>query len=239
MAEGLYVGSLIFFLMNRRRFSEAFFIAGFILYTLSQLSRGWFIGTVTPNAVVEGVFFLPWCLACLFLSLKLFKKEGRSLDTPLVLLCFFAFIALVYPKGVIPMSPYTDTIYSSLFFFFEIFAHACFLLGAWFGFLYIRGKEKSALFNSLVIWGFILYSIAQVIGAIWCYLGWASLFNWSERHLQSATIWCFYAAYLHLHLMTSWNMKKRAVFSLVGALIVFAFSYSGHLIEMNMARIGG
>jgi ABC-type transport system involved in cytochrome c biogenesis permease subunit len=57
--------------------------------------------------------------------------------------------------------------------------------------------------------------------------------------MQSATIWCFYAAYLHLHLMPSWDMKRRAGFSLAGALIVFAFSYSGHVIEMNIPRIGG
>jgi hypothetical protein len=56
---GLYVGSLIFFLMNKRKISEAFLVAGFVLYTLSQVSRGWFVGTVTPIAIVEGVFFLP------------------------------------------------------------------------------------------------------------------------------------------------------------------------------------
>lgn len=239
LAVALYAGCLIFLLLDIRELSEVFLIAGFIIHTFSQVSRGYFIGIFTPNAVVEGIFFLPWCLACLLLSLRLFKKEGSPLGAPLVLLCFFAIIALFYPKGVIPMSPYTKTAYSTLFFFFEIFAHACFLLGACFGFLYIRGKEKSTLFNSLVIWGFILYSIAQVVGAIWCYLGWAALFNWSERHMQSATIWCFYAAYLHLHLLPSWDMKRRAAFSLAGGFIVFALSYSGHVMEMGMTRIGG
>jgi hypothetical protein len=186
----------------------------------------------------EGVFFLPWCLACLVLGLRFFSKDKDLIYTTLVLIFILSVIALLYPKGIFPPSPKVKTIFSPLFFFFEVFAHACFILGAWFAFWYLRGKENARIFHSFVIWGFIFYSIAQVVGAIWSYLGWATLFNWSNRHMQSATLWCFYAAYVHLRFLPAWDMKKKAMFSLVGFLLVLFFSYSSHFNEMNMPRLG-
>jgi ABC-type transport system involved in cytochrome c biogenesis permease subunit len=100
-------------------------------------------------------------------------------------------------------------------------------------------KLYSHRYSSCIIWGFILYSIAQVVGAIWCYLGWATLFNWGERHLQSATLWCYFAAYLHLRFLPAWDMRRKAWFSLYGFILVFFFSYSGIFREASMPRIGG
>lgn len=239
LAIGGYTSSLFFFFLKKKRLTEFLFIIGFIFHTISQVSRCWFIGIFAPNAMFEGVFFLPWCLACLVLGLRLFSKDKDLIYTTLILIFFISSIALIYPKGIFPPSPKVKTIFSPLFFFFEVFAHAFFILGAWFAFWYLRGKEHARIFHSFVIWGFILYSIAQVVGAIWCYLGWAILFNWSDRHMQSATLWCFYAAYVHLRFLPAWDMKKKAMFSLAGLLLVLFFSYSSHFNEMNMPRLGG
>jgi hypothetical protein len=148
-------------------------------------------------------------------------------------------VALIYPKGVFPPSPQGQTVFSSLFFFFEVLAHACFIMGAWYALSYLRGNDDTRFFHSFIIWGFIFYSIAQVTGAIWCYLGWGSLFNWSQRHLQSAAIWCFYAAYVHLRFLPAWDLKRKAAYSLAGFALVLFFIYLGHLREVNMPRLGG
>jgi len=239
LAIGVYYLSLFFFLLKRQDLTEVLFIAAFFSQTISQISRGWFIGIFTPNALFEGVFFLPWCLAFLTLGLRLFRQDRGLVYTTLIPICFFSLIALLYPKGVFPPSPYVQTVFSPLFFLFEVMAHACFILGAWFSLWYLFGREKAGIFHSFVIWGFILYSVAQVVGAIWCYLGWANLFNWSERHLQSATIWCYYAAYLHLRFLPAWDIKKKALFSLAGFSLVLIFTFLGHISEMNMLRLGG
>ena len=234
-----YTSSLFFFFLKKKRLTEFLFITGFIFHTISQVSRGWFIGIFTPNAMFEEVFFLPWCLACLVLGLRLFSKDKDLIYTTLVLIFLFSVIAFIYPKGIFPPFPKVKTIFSPLFFFFEVFAHACFILGAWFAFWYLRGKEHARIFHSFVIWGFILYSLAQIVGAFWCYLGWAALFNWSDRHMQSATLWCFYAAYVHLRFLPAWDMKKNALLSLAGLLLILFLSYSGHFSEMNIQRLGG
>ncbi|MBE0426157.1 MAG: cytochrome c biogenesis protein CcsA [Nitrospirae bacterium] len=238
-AIGGYTGSLFFFFLKKERLAEFLFITAFVLHTISQISRGWFIGIFTPNAIFEGVFFLPWCLAFLVLGLRLFIKDRDLGYTALILILFLSLIALIYPKGIFPPSPKVKTIFSPLFHFSEILAHAFFGLGAWFSLLYLQGKENARIFHSMVIWGFIFYSIAQVVGAIWCYLGWANLFNWSDRHMQSATVWCFYAAFLHLRFLPAWDMKKKALFSLAGFILLLFFSYSSHFSEMNMLRLGG
>ncbi len=238
IAAGGYTVSLFFFKKKKKRLTDFLFIIGFIFHTISQISRGWVIGIFAPNAMFEGVFFLPWCLAFLTLYLRSSKKDRDLIYTAIIPILFFLLIALIYPKGIFPPSPKVQTVFSPLFFFFEVVAHACFCMGAWFSLWYLRGKEHARIFHSFVIWGFILYSIAQVVGAIWCYLGWATLFNWSDRHMQSATLWCYYAAFLHLRFLPAWDMKKKALFSLAGFILILFFSYSSHFSEMNMLRLG-
>jgi ABC-type transport system involved in cytochrome c biogenesis permease subunit len=239
LAIGFYVGSLVFFVFKKKRTTEVFFISGLLFHTISQVSRGWLIGIFTPIALFEEVFFLPWCLAFLTLCLRFFKKDSHLIYSAVIPILLFLLVALLYPKGVFHPSPQVQTVFSPLFFFFEVLAHACFCMGAWFSLLYLQGKENARIFHSFVIWGFIFYSIAQVVGAIWCYLGWATLFNWSDRHMQSATLWCFYAAYVHLRFLPAWNMKKKAGFAITGYAFVFLLSYIGHLGEMNAVRLGG
>lgn len=239
LSAGVYAACLASFLLKEKRLAYKFFLCGFILHTISQAGRGWFIGIFTPIGIFEGVFFLPWCLAFLSMISAFFKKNRDLILSAIIPVFFFLLIALFYPKGVFPPSPNMQTIFSPLFFFFEVLAHACFGLGAWFALWYLHRREEASFFDSFIVWGFIFYSIAQVTGALWSYLGWASLFNWNARHLQSAAIWCFYAAYVHLRFLAGGEMKRKAAFSLAGFALVFILSYYGHFSEINMPRLGG
>jgi hypothetical protein len=239
VGTGAYALGLVTFILRKERLTDTFFFSGFFFYTVGQVSRGWFIGAFTPIAVVEEIFFLPWCLAFLTLGLRFFVKDSRLIYTALIPLLFFSLGAVIYPKGVFPPSPQIQTIFSPLFFVFEVMAHAFFCLGAWFSLQYLYHRNDAGFFIYFVLWGFILYSIAQVVGAIWSYLGWANLFNWSERHLQSAAIWCFYAAFLHIRFLSGWDTKKKARLAIAGFTLFFLLSYLGHLGEMNAARLGG
>lgn len=239
VASGCYVCGLLAYLFHRQKISFFFLMVGFFFHKLFQIGRGWLIGIFTPNAIFNEVYFLPWCVASGGLGIKIFSNDKSSGSSSIVLLCLFSILALFFPKGIFPPSPKTWTIFSPLFFFFEVLAHACFVLGAWFAFLYLRQRENAKFFNSFIIWGFILYSIAQVVGATWCYLGWATPFHWGDRHLQSASLWCYYAAYLHLRFLSTWDIRKKAWFSLFGSFLVFIFSYGAHFSEMNIPRLGG
>jgi hypothetical protein len=149
-------------------------------------------------------------------------------------------IALILPVRIRPPGPFTATWSAPLFFFFEILAIAFFMASGWFAWRQLRRPDWDMLFNRLAIWGFILYSLAQVIGAVWSYLGWAGPFHWGERHLQSAAIWCLYCGYLHTHFDRSFDIRKKARWALSGALVVLVVGYAlpvaSHLTVRNPAK---
>lgn len=51
LAIGGYTSSLFFFFLKKSRLTELLFITGFIFHTISQISRGWFIGIFTPSLI--------------------------------------------------------------------------------------------------------------------------------------------------------------------------------------------
>ena len=230
-----YTASLVFFLIRKERIGKLFFSFGFISHTMSLISRAWLIGIFTPNAMFNEVFFLPWCLALLGVVLKISEDKFVYILLPVL---FFSLLALFFPKGIFPPSPKQNTILSSLFFLFEVLAHACFILGAWLALFYLRNRIFYKEFDTLIVFGFVFYTIAQVVGAYWCYLGWATPFHWGDRHLQSASLWCYYAAYLHLKFLPNGNIKNKAIFALLGLGLVLLFSYGGQLKEMHLPRLG-
>jgi|GEM_PF-224360 len=238
-AAGFYAGSLLLYLLKRYRLSCWLLGAGFALQTASLIGRCWRWGVFSLDGVFNGALFLPWCLALLALFFLLRgRQQGAAsmswLVTPAML------ITLVLPVQIPPPGPFTATWSSPMFFFLEVLAIACFLAGGWFAWRQLRIRDKDPLFNHLAIWGFILYSLAQVVGAIWSYLGWGSAFHWGERHLQSAAIWCLYCGYLHTHFDRSFDLRKKARWALSGALVVLVVAYAlqvaAHLTVLNPAK---
>jgi len=236
LAAGCYAGSLMFFCLKRERWSLMFLIAAFSFNTISLYMRGWLFGVFLPGNIVIETYFLPWCLALFVLGVWYNAKESGWVLSALVPLCLFTVPAVVFPVVAYPPSPMTATIFSPLFFVFEVAAHAMFILGGWFALLYLDRKTDNPLFNNLVIWGFIIYSIAQIVGGVWSYLSKATPFYWSDRHLQSAAIWCLYCAYLHLQFSSKWNQRGKAWFAICGFMLMFMFSfiyYFQHLAGKN------
>ncbi len=237
LAGGIFALSSLLYLFKKKTISFIVLLAGLILYTLYLAGRGWIAGTFLPNPLVEGPFMLPWCLAVISAILALKKSERWGLVfIPLLLsLCFAAW----YAKGIIPPTPNKLTLWVIVFFTFELFAHACFYCGAVFAGALLAGKDGMDTFHGFMIWGFLLYSVAQVSGAVWCFLGWGNTFQWGPRHMNSAALWLIYAAYLHLRFISGWNMKRRAWYAIIAALIVIAVTGSSYLHESAFPRIGG
>ncbi|MGA3084468.1 MAG: cytochrome c biogenesis protein CcsA [Thermodesulfobacteriota bacterium] len=242
IAIGFYLLSLVFYFFNRLKTSSAAFIIGFFSHTLFQLTRGLFLGTWLPNSIFDGTYFLPWSMAFIGLGIGWFSKDEKNktvIDSMIIPICLFSLLALVFPKGIIPPDPKHETIFVALYYSVDTMAQACFILGAWFAIFHLKGKDTDRHFTSFIIWGFIFYSISQVVGAYWAYLGWATPIHWSPKHLQSACIWCYFAAILHLRYFPTWNSKHEAWFSLGGFLLLMIFNYSTQLSLMSFPRIGG
>ncbi len=242
VAAGTYAGSFFFHLLKRHRCSCWLLGLGFALHTASQVSRCWRWGVFSLDGVFNGALFLPWCLALLAL-LCLWRGRQQDAASMSWLVAPAMLITLVLPVQIPPPGPFTATWSSPTFFFFEVLAIACFLAGGWFAWKQLRRRDEDVLFNQLAVWGFIFYSLAQVIGAVWSYLGWGGPFHWGERHLQSAAIWCLYCGYLHTHFDRSFDIRKQARWALSGALVVLVVAYAlqvaAHLTIIDSAAGSG
>ena len=105
-------------------------------------------------------------------------------------------------------------------------AYVVFFLACWYALLYARGNEEAAVFHNYIILAFVLFSLSQVVGAVWSYIGWAVPFHLSsDRHYISAAFWLFLALYLHLKLLSGWTARRRALLIALSFLPVFYFRY--------------
>ena len=236
-AAGCYFAASALCRLQLRRTGRAVLFSGFIIHSLYLLGRGWLSGIFVPNAIFEGPFFLPWCLAAIA-SFQALKKNHGSLLPQLVLTVASSVFAIFYAKGIIPPTPRKVSVWALLFFISEIMAHALFYTGAVRALVSVWKKETANGYYSWIVWGFVVYTVAQVTGAVWGFLGWGNTFSWGARHLGSATIWTFYAACLHLKFIPGWR-KSTAVVTIAGAVLVLFISYGHYVREMSFLRIGG
>jgi ABC-type transport system involved in cytochrome c biogenesis permease subunit len=242
IAIGFYLLGLGFYIFKRSKSSVAFLFVGFFLHTLFQLSRGLSLGVWLINPVFDSSYFMPWTMAAVAVGMRLFsqgEKNKAIINSLIIPVCLFSLLGLIFPKGITPPGPKHETIFVSLYYSIDIIAQACFILGGWIAVFHLREKDPDKIFNSFMIVGFILYSISQVIGAYWAYLGWALPMHWSTRHLQSASIWCYYAAVLHLRYFPTWDSRHEAWFSLGGATLLLFFIYSTQISVLISAMAGG
>lgn len=235
-AAGLYAGSLLFFFFSRKRTSRLLLICGFVPHTISLLLRGFNYGFFTPLNAFTEIYFLPWLLV-LCTILERDGNERGSSSTLTIPICFLTAIAIAIPAPAITPSPQTSTVFATLFFLTEVTAHALFFLGGWHAILHLAGRNGTRALNSHTIWGFILFSIAQVTGAVWSWLGWTVPFHWSERHLVSAVIWCSYCGWLHLRFSPRWSARRQAIFVLCCAVLMFLFSYGYYLMNSGAKNV--
>ena len=236
-AVGCYAAAWLSFACRRRAPGILALAAGFILQSLYLIGRGWLGGVFIAHPVVEGPFLLPWCLALIAVVRALIAPKA-PMGGLLAMVGIFSLFCLFYSKGMIPPSPKRQSVWAISFFISESMAHALFFTGAWMAVMSIAGKAPANAYHTWLVWGFSLYTVAQVTGALWCFVGWGNTFSWGSRHLNSAAIWIFFAACLHLQLIPRWK-KKNALLTVAGGLLVLYVSYGNYLNEMGRLRVGG
>ena len=213
-------------------------LAAFALHAAFLAARSFTFGFFNSGGIFEGPVFLPFCLAGIGLWLWSSRQEEEAAAITAVA-AVFALLSLLLPKGVIPPSPKSASWLVPLFFFCEILAHALFIAAAVLACLRFREAPFFLKAHRFAVWGFVLFSAAQVSGAAWCYLGWSIPFQWGFRHLHSAAIWCFFANYIHLRFLPWWSNRRKAAYLAAGALLLAAYLVALQFIEAGQVRIGG
>jgi ABC-type transport system involved in cytochrome c biogenesis permease subunit len=237
-ACGIYALCALLFRLNKKGPAAALLAAGFMAHTVFLGSRCFIAGVFLFNGFTESVFLLPWAITAALLVMLVTVREDIRWEGAAALAVLFTLFSIIYPDGIIPPTPSKIGPWTYAFFFSESLGHACLYLSAWAAMEALRKRASSGLFHRLILWGFILYTSAQIIGAVWAYLGWTTTFRWGSRHLQSAVIWCYYAAYLHLR-YAGWNERRKALFAMGGFVVVMLCSFGSYINEMRFPRIGG
>ena len=85
----------------------------------------------------------------------------------------------------------------------------------------------------LLLWGFLMLSLAIVSGAIWADATWGHFWNWEPVESWSAVIWILYAALLESRLTVGWRGRRAAALTIV----VFTLLI-GSFVGVNLAFPG-
>jgi len=239
VAAVLYLMSLLSHCCKRERWAVGLLLTGFTAHSCSQLMRCWRFGFFTLEGAFQIDYFLPWSLAAMILLHLSSQEAGRrpQVLTALWPLAVSSLIAFLFPPSGHAPTPFTPTWTAYLFFIFEALAHACFILSGWRALEFLTRSQPEASFNGYAVWGFVFYSLAQLTGCAWAYLGWGGLFHWGTRHIHSAALWCCYCSYLHTPFIKGFYVRKRAGFALGGSLLAVALFFVLPIIPKNVAQV--
>ena len=78
--------------------------------------------------------------------------------------------------------------------------------------------------------GFVLITVALLIGSIWAQSAWGDYWAWDPKENWALATWLVYAAYLHLRRLPAWRARRAAWLPIAGfALLLFTYLGMGLL----------
>ena len=235
LAQLAYITGLVLAYLNRiKPITFGFMALGLVLNTMALAFRYWFSWPMMPMYI--GLPAILCCLAVIWLidpsrrNADAGRTEGLLIQS---LIVFFGLTALLFPKDFYLPFLRSATIWSHIFLVTGIVAKACLLMAAIKAlvFLIYRDKEKPAPQQTLAsampwaLWGFVCLTLSMFSGEVWSYLGWGTPVVWHDPAITTVmAIWFYWIALLHLHYTKSWDRNQRAIFMVVGGLLVLIFA---------------
>lgn len=233
----LYVCAVFAYYIRRVRAGNILISLGIIVNAVFLVMRGYVDGAWYLGLMTNELLALPLVLALIVLVLfrKGMKTQGRMVAVALVIFSLAAFLPV--PTNPVP-SVKDKVFFAPVFFVTETISVAFFITGAFLALagIIFRVSTDNAT-RKFILWGFIIFTVSQVFGGIWAYLGWSSPFSWSSRHLCSASTWCLYAALVHAgHAHIS--PRTHALFAVVGLLPILFIVFHHDLVGLLLAAAG-
>lgn len=234
----LYLAALVLILTGQRSWMRFMLVLGTLLNALFLVKHSVLCGVFIGNSLLDPVFFLPFAVSLILAVIAgpQFDEKPPFFCAVLLLLAMVLF-AVSYPKGIIPPAANKSGSSPFLFFLTENIAYAFFGLAGAMSLCSVDNEKRIRLFRKLTILGFIIFSIAQVVGAYWSFIGWGHPFMWGARHLSSAAVWLFFAALIHMRFLGRFTIPERWM-NVIGGFIAMFVVYSHLVMEMGIHRIG-
>lgn len=105
---------------------------------------------------------------------------------------------------------------------------------------HVPSLEKLDRINyRLLLWGFIMLSLAIVSGAIWADATWGHFWSWEPQETWSLITWILYASLLESRLTAGWRGRRAATLTLVVVMVTLLLGSLVGLSLMHPGKHGG
>ena len=209
--------------------------------------ESYLIGIDVGHIPVSNLYevFVLFCLITSLLYLHYEEKLELKKLGAFVLIIITAAVAFIlwytFEKGaneIQPLVPALQSYWMKIHVPANFIGYGAFAMAAMISVAYLL-KDKSIMANYLpdldvldeltykaISIGFIFFTIATILGAVWAAEAWGGYWSWDPKETWALIVWLNYAAWLHLRLIKGLRGTVLAWWSLMG-LIVTTFAFLG------------
>jgi len=233
----LYTAASFIYFFQAKITGSILMIMGIAFNVFGLISRGYIEDMWFFDLMADEVLALPAFLALIpiVLFFKNSKSQGRITLIPLVICSLIAFL----PNTTTALPALKSQVFVAPAFFLSESMSIAFFIAA--GALALAAllfkQETEETFMKCILWGFVIFTICQILGAAWAFLGWSYPFSWSGRHLASASAWCLYAALLHSGYARI-HTRTKALCTVLGLVPIFFIVFFHELSHLLLLLAG-
>ena len=189
--------------------------------------------------------FILFCLITSLLYLFYEEKFNTKKLGAFVLIVINAAVGFIlwytfdrHADGVQPLVPALQSYWMKIHVPANFIGYGSFSLAAMVSFAYLLSSKKiltsylpklvvldDLIYKSIAI-GFIFFTIATILGAIWAAEAWGGYWSWDPKETWALIVWLNYAAWLHYRIVKGLRGSILAWWALIG-LIVTTFAFLG------------
>jgi cytochrome c-type biogenesis protein CcsB len=226
---------------SARRLGATLLAVGAALHGAEIAGRSFAVGHIAVASFEEGMSFLAFSLAILYLILD--RRHVLAVLGAVIapLASLLTAVAVLVYSGTTELPPSLRSAWLPVHVTLAFLGNAVFALAFATSLIYLfedsqlKSKRPSLrrllpslerlddLNHRLLSWGFPLLTLGIVTGAIWAHFAWGQFWSWEAREIWSLVTWSLYAVLLHGR-SVGWRGRRAAALTIVGfAVLLMSF----------------
>ena len=222
-----------------------------VLFGFTGLLVRWYesylIGLDIGHIPISNLYevFILFCLITSLLYLFYEEKFNTKKLGAFVLIVINAAVGFIlwytfdrHADGVQPLVPALQSYWMKIHVPANFIGYGAFSIAAMVSIAYLLSAKKilasylpklaildDLIYKSIAI-GFIFFTVATILGAIWAAEAWGGYWSWDPKETWALIVWLNYAAWLHYRIVKGLRGTVLALWALIG-LIITTFAFLG------------
>jgi cytochrome c-type biogenesis protein CcsB len=240
-AAGAFIAYLVSARERLRELAPLLLSAAAALHGFEIAGRSFAIGHIAVTSFDEGLSFLAFSLAILYLLLD--RRHVLAVLGAVIapLASLLVAVSVLVSSGATELPPALRSAWLPIHVTLAFLGNAVFALAFATSLIYVfednRLKAKRPgrrrllpslerlddLNHRLLSWGFPLLTLGIVTGAVWAHFAWGEFWSWEARETWSLVTWSLYAILLHGR-SVGWRGRRAATLTIFGfAVLLVSF----------------